>query len=86
VPKGFLALCSPRVVATFVCDLFPSTAAVSGCAFETRMRDPQAPGSRANESNAADAPLATGRLLDYTDMNPMLKGRQAEVRGGRGRR
>ena len=30
-------------------------------------------------AKAADAPLPTGRLLDYHDITPTLKGRQAEV-------
>ena len=30
-------------------------------------------------AQAAEAPLPTGRLLTYSDIQPQLKGRQAEV-------
>ena len=36
-------------------------------------------------AQAAEAPLPTGRLLTYSDIQPQLKGRQAEVRGSPGR-
>lgn len=50
-----------------------------------RMLDAQEPSMGA--AQAAEAPLPTGRLLTYNDIQPQLKGRQAEVRhswGGAG--